>query len=181
MGTLINYFGYGANSLSDRLEKILGIIPQGGVGAIISQHDLAYQSLDQIPEPAKNILNSVWGKEFFAYTILPGQGFVSGLLWQLTPEEFQDLKKWEFCGTWREMIPVEITTSEGKKMSGFTDRALNYQNYIEKIDSLSHPPDLNLGKIIFTERESSLTTLQVSEKLDLIRLAIKNLQQNVQP
>ena len=118
----ILFFGYGANRSRSKMVQIIGN-KLSGQGAIIEGYRLAYQSLDQIPEPAKTVLLKIWGHQFKSYTLKEGKGVVSGVLWEISDENFQKIKEWEFIGVWRELIEVDVRTSDGKKLHAFTEKA----------------------------------------------------------
>ncbi|EKD86927.1 MAG: hypothetical protein ACD_37C00099G0004 [uncultured bacterium] len=116
------FFGYGANRSSNKISQIIGALPSGQ-GAIIEGYRLAYQSLDQIPEPAKTVLLKIWGNQFNSYTLKKGEGMVNGVLWEISEDDFQKIKEWEFIGVWRELTEVDVRTSDGKKLRAFTEKA----------------------------------------------------------
>jgi len=119
----ILFFGYGANRSKSKINQIIGGEPGSGMGAIIEGYRLAYQSLDQIPEPAKTNLQKTWGNDFKAYTLKEGEGVVGGVLWEISEEDFQKIKEWEYIGVWRELIEVDIKTSDGKRIHVLTEKA----------------------------------------------------------
>jgi hypothetical protein len=164
----IYYFGYGKNKDPFLFEKILGVIPEGGDGALIQNYNLCYQSLDQIPNPPANILLDVWGKDFHAYTLTSGQGMVVGLIWTIEDTMLDRIKEWEFDGVWRKIIEVEVITYDNKKIKCFTDIALNNDKYIEIVDGLNYPTDLNEKKIV-TDRELNQVNGEVTKKMDKLQ------------
>jgi hypothetical protein len=140
----ISYFGYGANADPNRIKEIIGHIPEKKNGGIISNFRLCVQTLNQIPEPAKNILESVWGKKFLAYTISPGNGLVVGALWQLSASDFSKLKEWEELDGWRKFIPIKVTLYDNTIKQAVTDQisSLN-QSLFGCVDSILYQYDLN--------------------------------------
>ncbi len=98
------YFGYGP-TLKNRkiIKEIIGRDPGEGRSAVIRGFQLGYQSLSQIPESVSNKLLQFWGESFRAYTLVKGPGVVSGIVWEITDEEFIKLQQWNFVGEWRMM------------------------------------------------------------------------------
>ncbi len=140
----ISYFGYGANANPNRIKEIIGHLPEKKIGGLIYNSKLAIQTLNQIPEPAKSILKTVWGKKFLAYTIIPGNGLVTGIFWQLTPEEFSKLKDWEEVGGWRKFVPVEVTLYDGTVKHAITDQISSLdQPLFGCVDSIIYQYNLN--------------------------------------
>jgi len=92
------FFGYGANKDYYRLREILGKDLKGGESAMLEGFSLATQSLKNISEPPRRILNKVWGDSFHAYTIKRGSGIVAGKAWVLEEEDLEKIKQWEFVG-----------------------------------------------------------------------------------
>lgn len=133
----ILFFGYGANRNINKMFQTIGSRPEGK-GAVAEGFRLAYQSFDQIPEPAKSVLKKIWGSEFRAYTLKEDDGMVVGELWEITKDDFQKIKEWEFIGVWRELIEVVVKTSSGEKMLAFTDRAPDTHPVSGYVDGLSY-------------------------------------------
>jgi hypothetical protein len=108
----IYFFGYGANRDAQKISKVLGKTPIYHIGAELEGYQLVYQTLDQIPDPPRKLLEAAWGNTFKAYTINQGSGVVGGVVWEFEPEDLVVMKKWEFDGVWRQFIPVKIKASD---------------------------------------------------------------------
>lgn len=148
----ILFFGYGANRDKKRIEDILkasglegkDLTVEGGYGARVDGMLLAIQNLAQIPEEVQKPLSEVWGTNFRAYTLKPGDGQVAGVLWGFNDKQYEALKKWERDGVWRKFIEVEITTTDQHKLKAFTDKALDDSKIIETVDGLNYESNLNI-------------------------------------
>jgi len=165
----IYFFGYGANRDVQKIGKILGKTPVSCTGAILEGYSLFYQKLEQIPDPAKGFLRSAWGEDFKAYTINPGSGITAGVIWEITKEDLEIIKKWEFDGIWRQVINIEIKTFEGKKLSAFTDKAINSNDCAGFYDGLNYPNNLNNQEGIVSEAEVAKEDIYRIEKLRELR------------
>jgi len=170
----IYYFGYGANANPKRIEGIINHKPKKEYGGVIGNFRLCIQTLNQIPEPAKNILKSAWGDDFLAYTLSPGSGFVSGVLWQLTPSDFSKVKEWEELGGWRKFVPVEVTIYDGTKKMAVTDLISSEdQSLFGCVDGVNYPYDLN-GSYTKTVGQSP-EDKEITIKIELVRKRIRKL------
>jgi len=149
----ILFFGYGANRDKKRIEDILkasaligdDLKVDGGFGARVDGMLLAIQNLQQVPEEAKKPLMEVWGSNFRAYTLKPGVGQVSGVLWGLNEQQFEALKTWEHDGVWRKFIEIEIITTDQHRLKAFTDKALDDTNVMQFVDGLNYESNLNIA------------------------------------
>lgn len=97
MGKIL-FFGYGANRSRNKLRTLLNRDPGENVGAVVEGYCLGIQTLKQIPEEIKGTLKSIYGENFKAYTLKKGRGIVSGSLWEISTEEIEVIKNWEFVG-----------------------------------------------------------------------------------
>lgn len=166
----ILYFGYGAYRSKSRISQVTGDDPGEGVGGILEGYRLAYQTLSEIPSPAKEALNKVWGPDFKAYTAVKGNGVISGILWNVTDEGFQVIKEWEFIGVWREIIELEVKTSDGMVIKAFTDKAFDSHPVSGYVDGLMYNEFnfRNQGEIEKLKEEKYYT----DEKLEEIRQSL---------
>lgn len=139
----ILYFGYGANRSSQKIFEILGKEPGGGNSAVLEGFNLYTQTLSQIPEKPRSILEKVWGGEFRSYTLKKGEGSVAGVLWELDEDELKKLQEWEFVGYWKEMIQVPIKTSSGETVYAVTEKVTDDQSVEGKVDGLFYENNIN--------------------------------------
>jgi hypothetical protein len=148
----ILFFGYGANRDKKRIEEILrasglendDLKVEGGFGARVDNMLLAIQNLQQVPDEMRATLLKVWGTNFRAYTLKPGNGQVAGVLWGLNEKQFEALKAWEHDGAWREFIEVEIITTDQHKLKAFADKALDDSKFVQMVDGLNYESNLNI-------------------------------------
>ncbi len=147
------YFGYGANRSDDRLEKIFGERPIGGSGAIIHGFALCYQKIMQIPDPAKTLLQQVWGDSFRGYTIKSHEGVVAGRIWELSQEQLELLKTWEFVGSWKELISVSVVQYDGTTVQAVTEKAPDEADVFRVADGLWYDDNLNGTKQSFVSND----------------------------
>jgi hypothetical protein len=165
----IFFFGYGAYADYYRLKNIIGKGPEGGEGALLEGFNLAVQNLKNIPEGPKKILEKVWGNNFRAYSIIRGNGIVNGKVWLIDEEDLEKIKEYEFINvkeSWRELVKVDIKTSDGKIISALTDKSLDQFGTVETVDGLDYKPNLNIeGKKYYSEEDEY--------KIELTRQAIK--------
>lgn len=130
------FFGYGAYRSRAKISQITGKTPEGGAGAILEGYQLAFQSLSQIPQPVQDNLRDIWGDEFKAYTLKKGNGIVSGIIWNINEEDFKIIKEWEYVGAWREIIEVEVKTSDGLTFKTFSERVFDSAPIAGIVDGL---------------------------------------------
>ncbi|KKP60283.1 MAG: hypothetical protein UR54_C0015G0004 [Candidatus Roizmanbacteria bacterium GW2011_GWA2_34_18] len=146
-------FGYGANRNRERMEEILHKKLKGGYGAILKNNILCIQTLKQIPKEPQKILKEVWGDDFKSYTIRKGTGIVAGVVWELEKEDVELLKKWEYVGIWRELIPVTITLYDQVIIEAFTEKAYDNQEIDEITDGLTYLDNLNTKERLLRNAE----------------------------
>lgn len=140
---MIQYFGYGANSSEARLRQILGHVSLCQ-GAVLSGYRLNYQILKQISDPrVREILGSVWGKDFQVYTLRKGKGLVVGKLWELSESDLDKIKDWEFIGQWRKLIKVKVLIFNNQLVEAMTDIACETESVFGEVDGLNYEFDLN--------------------------------------
>ncbi len=163
------FFGYGANRSSDRLRQILGKEPQAGFGAIAEGFDLAIQTLDQIPKRAQDILRQAWGNEFKAYTLVPGKGMVTGVVWNLDEEDFKMLYAFEFIDLWSKFEVIKVKKFNGKLLEVITTRVLDNAPIAEICDGINYPNNLN-GTFVGQVKN---TTIQKNEDEYKVRQILK--------
>lgn len=112
-------------------------------GAVLENAYLAYQVLDQIPQPPRDILERVWGRNFKCYTARTGEGQIAGVVWELDEEDLKTLKEWEFIGEWRELVQVKVKASDGQELTAYTEKAPDTAPVKETVDGLNYEDNLN--------------------------------------
>ena len=165
------YFGYGAYRSKVLFEEILGHPLHDGYGAILHNYQLAYQTLNDIPEVPRAILQKSWGEHFRCYTIVPGINIVAGVIWELTDADLLRLKKWEFDTVWKEFIPVEVTIHSGKKINAITETSLSAFPITKFVDGLLYETNLNpIGRMVAQEfsKDELANARKMLEQLSLI-------------
>lgn len=171
----IYFFGYGAYRDVQRISKILGHTPAFYSGAILTNFSLYYQSLNQIPLPAKKILSEAWGPEFKAYTIGSGNGIVAGVVWEITQADLELIKKWEFEGVWREIININVKTFDGKDVAAVSEKAINSSENEGPYDGLNYPNNINQEKHLVTDEETAKEDVYKIEKIKALRLELNQI------
>jgi hypothetical protein len=146
------FFGYGANISREKIKQIINRDPGNHVGAVIENYILCSQVLSNLPEPPQKFLQQIYGGSFKAYTLKKGKGIVLGAIWEVTLEELETIKKWEFVGLWREMAEVVIKSSGGKEVKAFTEKSIDKFPVAQVVDGLTYDP---FG---FKEKEKSVPT-----------------------
>lgn len=169
----INFFGYGAYRNQERLEQVLGHEISGGVGAQLTGYQLAYQLLNDIPEPPREILRSVWGEGFRAYTLKSNpDGLVVGRLWQILTKDIPAIKEWEFDGQWRELIQVSVKASDGSEFTAYTDKALDKFMIHGNADGLNYQDLINERQPLFFKEDEvrkSAELTKVRKQLEMMK------------
>jgi hypothetical protein len=167
----INFFGYGL--LRDRsiIKEIIGRDPGTGRPAIIRGYELVYQVLSQIPEKVRQKLEQAWGSNFKAYTLRRGAGIVTGVIWEITDQELEKIKAWEFVGMWREAVNDTVTTSDGEQISIAIIKAPDEQLFEEKINGLQYETNLNRKRPVPDESKEEDAELMASVRRQLEELA----------
>jgi hypothetical protein len=171
----IQYFGYGSLRNRRFIKEIIGRDPGVGRSAIIRGYQLGFQSLRQIPADVSAQLRSIWGEAFKAYTLIKGNGVVSGVVWELTQDELLRLEQWNFSGVWRHVITEHAILEDNSEMTVCLDVALPGQgiegivyNGIEGYPNLIN--DIVEGKIVLDEfrREQDHEITNAREMLKLL-------------
>lgn len=148
----ILFFGYGAYQDRERVEMALKVSGfegedlkfKGGYGARLDGMLLAIQKLKQItPSDVQKVLERVWGENFLCYTLKPGNGQVAGVIWELTPKQFEVIKENEFIGTWREIVEAEAITTDQKHIKVLTEKAFDNAPISDIVDGLNYEANLN--------------------------------------
>ncbi len=140
----IYYFGYGANRSRQCIADITGSDSLDGFGAYITDFVLCYQMLLQIPDPPRTILSKVWGDSFRCYTLRRRKYWVvTGMIWRLTPEQFDKMQQWEFIGSWKELITVHAVANNGEMYTAQTEMVPDSQPVYLAIDGLNYETNLN--------------------------------------
>lgn len=94
--TLINYFGYGANADPAMMEAITGRSDLVGKPAVLMDHRLRIQRLDQVPTNPRRILEEAWGPHFRTYVAIPERGTrINGIIWKIDEEARKLIRNWE--------------------------------------------------------------------------------------
>lgn len=175
----ILFFGYGAYQDRERVEMALKVYKlegedlkfKGGYGARVDGMLLAIQKLEQItPLDVQKILRKVWGENFSCYTLKPGNGQVTGVIWELTPKQFEVIKENEFVGSWRELIELEAITTDQRHLKVFAEKSNDDAPISDIVDGLNYESNLNKdGRKTpneYKDNEYRLTTLKkVREEL----------------
>lgn len=141
------FFGYGTYRDREKIKRIIGKDPGEGEDAVLEGYDLLIQTLDQIPQTARKILEKAWGEKFRAYTIREGKGIVIGKIWKLDTTDIEKIKDWEFMNgseQWRELIAVTVKSKNGETFSVVTEKALDSQYTKETVNGLEYVDNLNM-------------------------------------
>lgn len=134
----VYFFGYGANRNREKIYQITGKYPSLEFGAILEGYQLCVQNLDLITEKPRKILTELYGERFKAYTIKKGNGIVSGMIWEITPEDLEKIKEWEFVGDWKEIIEITIRSAGNKTIQAITEKVTDDAQVIDIVDGLSY-------------------------------------------
>lgn len=161
------YFGYGILREQVFVNEILGYIPKCH-GAILENFDLGYQILDQIPKLPRSFLLKIWGVGFKAYTVRSGKGIVDGVIWELTDQDIELIKQWEFVDSWREILNVKVKLFNGNMINAVTTKTYDEQEVEKYVDNIIYENNLNpQGKKQINEDKKAIK---------LIRKQIKEMQ-----
>lgn len=136
MDDKVLFFGYGANRSRSKITQIIGHDPGEAVGAIVEDFKLGIQVVNQVPQQLQEILTSVYGHQFKAYTLTPGEGIVAGVIWAFNKEDLEKLKEWEFIGVWREIVEVRATIFDNTTVKVLTEKSMNQFPITETVDGL---------------------------------------------
>jgi hypothetical protein len=148
------FFGYGANRSKSKIVSILGHEPGKFVGAVLLHFNLGVQKLSDIPEAAQRIMKEVYGNDFKAYSLTPGEGVVA------------KIKEWEMDGLWREIIEVEVMSSGGKIVKAFTEKSKDEFGISEVIDGIIYSEfDFERKEKIPNAEEDAYYTQEQIEKI----------------
>lgn len=155
----IYYFGYGTTRIKEVVKGVIEGELAGGYGCVLDGYILCYQTLRQIPEIPRKVLEEVWGKNFKCYSIIKGSGVISGTIWQITLEDFEKIKKWEFVPEWKEELTVKVKTYNGEIIEAHTTKVHESQDIFTVVDGINYESNLNpQGK------KKDLTDLEVEEQ-----------------
>ena len=152
MGENVMYFGYGTNSDPKMIAAILGKTETDlkGTPAILEGFNLAIQRLDQVPDsvsptaPAnispRDLLKENWGVDFLSYVIMPNtEGWVSGVIWELTPDERERVRDWELVDSgWYEDCEGTVRTAAGQEIPIITEMLGGGQSVDHIVDGLNY-------------------------------------------
>lgn len=163
------FFGYGANRNKEKIKEIIGHYPALELGGILEGYQLAYQTLEQIPNPPKEILEKIFGSNFKAYTLKKGDGIVEGTLWQVTEDEAKLIREWEYDGIWREFIQVSIKTAGNKEVRALTEKSNDTYPTIDVVDGLQYDEFLN------TDLQTAQKQYYSENQLNIIRAELEKI------
>ncbi len=145
------FFGYGPSKDKKRLVDVFKasgldgeeLVVRGGRGATVDNYVLAIQTFDQLPLEVKDTIRKVWGEKFRSYTMKSGKGQIAGVIWELTENQYQALRKWEYDGIWRDMKEIEVTTSDQHRVKVLTDKIRDDSAVKEIVDGINYEANLN--------------------------------------
>jgi hypothetical protein len=171
------FFGYGAFKDKDIFKEIIGHYPLVYFGGLISNFDLGYQILTQIPEKPRQILERIWGTRFRAYTLAKGKGIVTGNIYEITYDDFLLIDRWEFIKEWREFIKVEVTLFNGNKIEAYTTKTLDSQKIEELVDGINYETNLNpQGKKALYENSQKINEIEMIRKqIEIMKIKEKSI------
>lgn len=177
----ILYFGYGANRDLEVMRITTGNKQLTGTPAVLKGYSLCVQRLDQIPNTVldtapvpispRALLKETWPDDFESYTIKPDpEGEVSGMIWELTPEEMDflmDLEMYDFG--WFKGISAEAALKDGTKVIIQTEGLREGQEIDRVVDGLNyetwvHDRELHIKSAIKARREFLERTNPETEK-----------------
>ena len=125
MGDKILYFAYGNNREQRIMQALTGNKNLVGHEATLKGYVLGIQRLDQVPNtrlsglpvsPYEAIRRN-WSDGFESYVIKKGDGEVTGMVWELTPEERELVRDWELIELgWYKDAKGEAVLKDGKKI-----------------------------------------------------------------
>lgn len=147
----IYYFAYGTNSTREMITAITGKYYLSGYPAIIKGFELFIQRSDQIPNTIIPTLNKSprekieghWPNgNFLSYGIKVGIGDVRGTIWEMTKEERELVKNWEFVGFWYQEIKVKAITTDNRVIEVVTEILPGNQKTDQKVNGLHYNPFL---------------------------------------
>lgn len=168
---IVYFFGYGSNRSKKKITELLGYTPKKFYGAIAVKYDLGYHILGDVKNhDVKKILQTVWGDDFASYSIRPGSGIVAGIVWEITKEDLDKIKKWEFVGSWREIIEISVYTYKGQKLSALTDVVPDSIPFYGVADGLFYKDVINLDKKVTSSDDDEI------QKIDTLRSLLESYQ-----
>ncbi len=146
------YFGYGVTREPQMIAAILGKSETEliGIPATLEGYNLVIQRLDQVPDAInhnapipispRTILKGSWGNDYVSYEIRQGpEGNVSGMVWELTPDERERIKDWELnVFGWHEECKGRAFDAEGNAIIVITERIGSGQAYDHEVDGMNY-------------------------------------------
>ena len=171
----ILFFGYGANRDGNKIAQITGEDLRESVGAVLEGYKLAYQTLDQVPQPARDVLKDTWGNTFRAYTLRKGEGVTQGVIWPVSEEGLKKIEEWEFIGSWRELIKVRVRTFDNTELTVYTEKIPEDTPTVGFIDGLRYDEFIfkNLQEKRIVDENQYYTQNQINQ----VRKALEELQE----
>ncbi|MBI4276645.1 gamma-glutamylcyclotransferase [Candidatus Uhrbacteria bacterium] len=102
----VRYFGFGTNRDHDMMAHMIGRAPIHGEYGTLFGFELCVlrgrQFRDIVPKASpltmspRAIIVGTWGPDFLMYVSRPNPtGSIAGMIWDMTPEEFQFVREWE--------------------------------------------------------------------------------------
>jgi hypothetical protein len=146
----IMYFGYGANRDLKAMETTVGSDKLVGRPAVLKGYSLCVQRMDQVPDTIfetspvpispRALLKETWPDDFESYTIKPDpQGEVSGMVWELTPEEMAFVEDLEMYALgWFIGIKAEATMKDGTRIPVQTEGLREGQEVDRVVDGINY-------------------------------------------
>lgn len=165
------FFGYGAYRGRAKIAQVIGREPEGEIGGVVEGYRLAYQVLSQLPQPVQDNLRDIWGEEFKAYTLKKGNGMVNGIIWNIEEKDFETIKEWEYIGAWREIIKVDVKTSDGLILNAFSEKIFDSAPVTDFVDGLLYDE----FELVRQSQKAKIENLEyyTQEQLQLIRDQLK--------
>lgn len=142
----VPYFGYGAMRSREMMSAVIGRRPSG-IQATIDGYELIIQKLPDIPLGIREDLGTGWGSDYRAYRLRPTEKIdpwhsVTGVVWDITPEERKLVENFEVNGLWVQTVSVEALTIDRSLVQAVSD-AVPIGSTGEVVDSYRYGPFLN--------------------------------------
>lgn len=152
MAEKILYFGYGVTRAPQMIAALLGKSETElvGIPATLEGYNLVIQRLDQVPDTInpnapiaispRTILKSNWGNDYVSYEMRQDpEGNVSGMVWELTPDERERIKDWELNEFgWHEECEGRAFDAEGNAITVIAERIRSDQAYDHEVDGINY-------------------------------------------
>ena len=177
---LINYFGYGANADPAMMEAITGRSDLVGKPAVLTDHRLVIQRLDQVPTKPREILEEAWGPDFRTYVAVPERGSrINGVVWKINEKSRKLIRNWELVEeevgqdlAWRkEAHLTSVALPLGVSVYGIVTEVLGEEQAFDEsaaIDGTNYPlflmPREDVLRAATLEREAYLARIGIEGK-----------------